>query len=55
MIESREGKACAEEKGQVVFLAVCFVVESKHSIMDTLVLQKPHLRDTISSGRSQHI
>lgn len=36
-------------------LPVCFIVESKHSIMDTLVLKKPHLRDTISSGRSQHI
>lgn len=49
------GKSRAEEKGQVVVLAVCFIVERKHSIMDTLVLQKLHPRDTISSGCTQHI
>lgn len=55
MIKSGEGKAYTEGNGQVLFLAVCFIVESKHCIMDTLVLQKPHLRDTVSSGHSQHI
>lgn len=52
MIKNREAKACTEGNGQVLFLAVCFIVESKHYI---IVLKKPHLRDTVSSGRSQHI
>lgn len=55
MIKSRERKAYTEGNEGVLFLAECFTVESKHYIMDTLVLQNPRLRDTIRSGHSQPI
>lgn len=55
MIKSRERKTWTEGNVQVLFLAACFTAESKHYIMGTPVLQKPHLRDTISSGLSQRI